>query len=171
MIEVLKGGLASVAEQKFVSFTLFSPHLKMQRNAIVAAQTLIKSSGFGASLLTDINFNPEKNIVASPSNKELQFQFSVTPSMCNVFGSLHGGCTATLGDVFTTIHLWSLFPESKHVSIDLSVNYYRAVTVNTALLCTTRVLKSGKRIAFTEFEFANEKLEVVAKGFHNKSFV
>ena len=99
------------------------------------------------------------------------FPITVTDDSLNAFKSMHGGAIATLADIFTTIHLWGLEPESKHVSAAFDISYLRPLPAAALVSCKTRVVKKGKRLAFTEFVFTDPSGTALAKGTHTKAFI
>jgi len=77
-----------------------------------------------------------------------------TPSAAheNVIGSIHGGYAATLLDFACGYAvLSSLLPGQGFSTIDLKVSYLRPLTRETgAVRATGRLLKAGRRVAFSE---------------------
>lgn len=127
---------------------------------------------FGPAVLDRAHFDASKIAVRSTTPFHLVFPFTATPNVCNAFQSAHGGALATLGDIFTTIHLWGLDPNSRHVSVGFSIEFLSAAEVGKGFECRTAVTKKGKRLAFTEFQFVDVASgSVVATGKHTKSFL
>lgn len=100
------------------------------------------------------------------------FPFAGGKDACNAFKSIHGGALAALADMFTTLHLWGQDPQSRHVSVNFDIQYLSAAKAGGSFECVTRVTKRGKRLAFTEFQFVDQKTgEVVCHGTHTKAFI
>ena len=134
-----------------------------------SARMLMSNSGqFGADTLALVKFDPS---TITQNDSCISFPLEVTDDSLNAFQSMHGGAVATLADVFTTIHLWGLEPGSKHVSAGLEVSYLRPLPAAARVSCRTRVVKKGKRLAFTEFSFVDEEGTVLSKGTHTKAFI
>lgn len=124
------------------------------------------------STTTTTNTNKVRGVVDASYTDELIFPFLITPRVSNVFGTQHGGAWSTLADVFTTIHLWSRDVVEggnsvtggrtpgggrAHVSINLNVNFISAGRVGTQVFCRSKIVKFGRRVAFTEFVFETVK--------------
>jgi uncharacterized protein (TIGR00369 family) len=133
-----------------------------------AANFLATATGFGADTLALVKFDPS---TVEERESWIVFPLVVADESQNAFRSMHGGAVATLADVFTTVHLWGLDPESKHVSAVFDVSYLRPLTAGSTVSCMTRVVKKGKRLAFTEFQFVDSKNTVLARGTHIKAFI
>lgn len=146
------------------------------RQAQEAASRLMSTGDgvllFGPAVLDKAHFDGRQIRVNPNTPYDLTFPFTATPNICNAFKSAHGGALATLGDVFTTIHLWGLDPTSRHVSVGFSVQFLSAAEVGKLFECRTSITKKGRRIAFTEFQFVDAASgTVVATGSHTKSFL
>eukprot|EP00735_Rhodelphis_limneticus_P002502 TRINITY_DN13399_c0_g1::TRINITY_DN13399_c0_g1_i1::g.9551::m.9551 TRINITY_DN13399_c0_g1::TRINITY_DN13399_c0_g1_i1::g.9551 ORF type:complete len:221 (-),score=29.66,sp/Q5R833/ACO13_PONAB/39.68/6e-24,4HBT/PF03061.17/7.5e-18,4HBT_3/PF13622.1/6.9e+03,4HBT_3/PF13622.1/8.6e-05,DUF4442/PF14539.1/0.0029,4HBT_2/PF13279.1/0.23 TRINITY_DN13399_c0_g1_i1:336-935(-) len=104
-------------------------------------------------------------------NGEVVCVLPVTASLSNRGGTLHGGCTATLVDLVTTIAVMTLDPKKPGVSTDLNVSYLRAVKVGDEISIHARVLKTGKQLVFTEAEiYRTSDKAMIAKGLHTKAY-
>ena len=146
------------------------------RQAQEAASRLMATTDgvllFGPAVLDRAHFDASKILVRPSTPNHLVFPFTATPDVCNAFQSAHGGALATLGDIFTTIHLWGMEPGSRHVSVGFSIQFLSAAEVGKQFECRTAVAKKGKRLAFTEFQFVDTASgSVVATGSHTKSFL
>jgi uncharacterized protein (TIGR00369 family) len=73
-------------------------------------------------------------------------------SSYNPIGVVHGGLVCTLLDSVAGCALHSTLPEGKgYTSIEIKVNYLRAVRLTSGVLTATgTVVKSGSRVGFTE---------------------
>ena len=94
---------------------------------------------------------------------------------CNFYGTLHGGCTATLVDVISTFALVDDTEESlKHlgVSVNMNIDYMKAAKLGTEIIIDAQVKKRGKKLAFLDVEI-RDKLnnDLLAKGSHTKFIV
>ena len=81
----------------------------------------------------------------------------------NLQGTVHGGVLATLADTAAGLAVRSAIPPgSRHVSVNLDVQYLAPASMGT-LLATGRVVRLGKRIAFAEADVTNTAGQVVAR--------
>lgn len=73
-------------------------------------------------------------------------------SAYNPIGMVHGGLVCTLLDSVVGCALHSALPQGKgYTSIEIKVNYLKAVRASSGLLTATgTVVKSGARVGFTE---------------------
>jgi uncharacterized protein (TIGR00369 family) len=80
--------------------------------------------------------------------------FSCTPdeSMYNPLGIVHGGIVCTLLDTVSGCALHTTLPHGVgYTSIEIKVNYLKAVTVASGLLTAVgTVVKAGSRVGFTD---------------------
>lgn len=133
---------------------------------------------YGQQLVRAVDFKPDTisdQLVVVPGDIErltLIFPFLVTADACNGVGSCHGGVLSSLADVFTTVHLWGLEPERKHVSVNLDVNFLAAAFKDSTVECHTTVSRMGKRLSFTDFRFIDvNSQKLLATGTHNKAYI
>jgi acyl-coenzyme A thioesterase 13 len=94
-------------------------------------------------------------------------ELEVTSELTNRFGTLHGGCVATLVDVLTTVALLTVTKQGG-VSTDLNVSYCAPAPTGSRVLITCEVLKVGKTLAWMECVLKNEDGDVIATGRHTK---
>ena len=91
---------------------------------------------------------------------------------CNYYGTLHGGCTATLVDVISTYALIEDTEESlTHlgVSVNMNIDYMKAAKLGSEILIDAQLKKRGKQLAFLDVEIRDkEKNDLIAKGSHTK---
>jgi uncharacterized protein (TIGR00369 family) len=85
-------------------------------------------------------------------------------SAYNPIGAIHGGLVCTLLDSAAGCALHSTLPQGKgYTSIEIKVNYLKAVRLNSGLLTATgTVVKSGARVGFTEAVVTDESGATVA---------
>ncbi|KAH8920116.1 hypothetical protein BT69DRAFT_1265982 [Atractiella rhizophila] len=102
------------------------------------------------------------------------FKLLVDESMCSPTGFIHGGCTAYLLDVCTSL---AIRPFSKPgfwfttgMSTSLITTFLNAVPCNTTVLLVNRTLSQGKAVASYDFEMISEDGKTIyAKGTHTKA--
>ncbi|CCD65053.1 Acyl-coenzyme A thioesterase 13 [Caenorhabditis elegans] len=101
----------------------------------------------------------------------LRVEFEVEKDQSNHFNTLHGGCTSTLIDIFTTGALLLTKPARPGVSVDLHVTYLTAAKIGETLVLDSTVIKQGKTLAFTKAELYRKSDNVmIATGVHTKAF-
>ena len=73
-------------------------------------------------------------------------------SAYNPIGAVHGGLVCTLLDSVAGCAMHSTLPQGKgYTSVEIKVNYLKAVRPNSGLLTATgTVVKAGSRVGFTE---------------------
>eukprot|EP00126_Sphaerothecum_destruens_P012772 Sdes_comp21881_c0_seq1m20425 len=88
----------------------------------------------------------------------------------NRMGSLHGGMTATLIDVVSTLSV--ALKHKEHlpgVSVDMTINYLNPGKEGDTILIDARCIKIGKTLAFTETTITSKlNQQTIAKGLHTK---
>lgn len=145
----------------------------VRANAVAAMGKFIPDdqARFGRSLFTLVGFSPDK--ITDGSDGRMHFTFKPPQEACSAYGTVHSSVYGGLADMFTTIHLWGLQPHTSHVSIVLDVKFLNPAQPSEDILCCTRVLRFGKKLAFTEFVFCDAKQPsvVFAKGTHTKAIV
>ncbi|WP_101947537.1 PaaI family thioesterase [Mycobacterium sp. 3519A] len=85
-------------------------------------------------------------------------------SAYNPIGTVHGGLICTLLDSVTGCAVHTTLPQGKgYTSIEIKVNYLKAVRVDSGLLTATgTVVKSGSRVGFAEGVVTDASGAVVA---------
>src|SRR4051812_1550440 len=85
-------------------------------------------------------------------------------SAYNPIGAIHGGLICTLLDSVTGCAVHSALPHGKgYTSVEIKVNYLRAVRLNSGLLTATgTVVKAGSRVGFAEGVVTDANGAVVA---------
>lgn len=105
-----------------------------------------------------------------PATGEAEATLTVHEGLINAYGGLHGGATCTIVDVVTTIALLGVDPLRAGVSVDLNVSFTAAAKLGEPLRIVARVLRTGKRLGFTEAQiFRASDGVLVATGRHTKA--
>ena len=95
-------------------------------------------------------------------NGSSRYELDVAPHHLNPNGVLHGGVLFALADNGMGSALTTLLGEHEQcASIAVNITFLKAVTAGT-LVCATRTLQKGVRVAFLESEVRNGD-EVVAR--------
>ena len=104
--------------------------------------------GWGAEFFT----SGQLKLVSASSKPvgHVVFEFTVGASNCNRLGNLHGGCTATLFDICTTIALAPIakpgFWAYAGVTRTLSLTYLRPMGLGEEIVIESEVVHAGKRL-------------------------
>lgn len=112
-------------------------------------------------------------IAIGPDSVECRLK--VAESLCNNYGTLHGGATSTLVDVVGTLALLGKDPTRPGVSVEMNQSFCSAAKLGDELTIEGRVLRYGKKIGFTEvhvrlFDAENPTAagRLIATGRHTK---
>lgn len=96
-------------------------------------------------------------------------EMRVAEEHLNRMGTMHGGCTASLVDIVSTLALMTLQRSVPGVSVDLNVSYMKAAKLGEDILIDARTLKAGKMLAFLDVVIKNKADgSVIATGKHTK---
>jgi len=88
----------------------------------------------------------------------------------NANKNLHGGAICTLVDVVGTLALLGNDPTRPGVSVDINVNFIRAGMHNEDVYIDGTVLKTGKKLGFTQVDLKRKDGTLIATGRHTKAF-
>lgn len=109
-------------------------------------------------------FNSGKVQLVSASaepNGRAVFEFTVEESQCNRLGNLHGGCTATLFDICTTVSLAPIarpgFWAYAGVTRTLSLTYLRPMAQGEEIVLECEVVHAGKRLCMIKGTMKRKK--------------
>lgn len=94
-----------------------------------------------------------------------RYVFTPNDSHLNAFSTIHGGVTASLVDIVTSIEIYNI-KKQYGVSVDLGVQYLKPLISEFRL--EPKVEKIGKALVFTSCSIYNEKNELAALGRHIK---
>ncbi|GAB6029926.1 hypothetical protein CHUAL_005624 [Chamberlinius hualienensis] len=97
-------------------------------------------------------------------------ELTVDEQMANASGNLHGGCTASIVDLVSTLALISSPSDSlPGVSVELNVSYISAASLGNDIIVDAQTLKVGKNLAFLLVTIKRKSDGVlVAVGKHTK---
>lgn len=92
----------------------------------------------------------------------------VTPRVANRFGTLHGGCIATLVDVIGTAALVTK-TQLAGVSVEINVSYMGSAKLGEEVEVVAKVLKVGSSLATVQVDLRTTRSgRAVAQGRHTK---
>ena len=102
--------------------------------------------------------------VAAIENGRVVFECEPDESAYNPIGVVHGGLVCTLADTVAGCAVHSTLEAGvAYTSIDITVNYLRAVTSRSGVLrATGQVTKRGRRVSFASAEIVDGLGKVVA---------
>lgn len=96
-------------------------------------------------------------------------EMQVAEEHTNRGGTLHGGMTATLVDVISTLAIMNSERGAPGVSVDMNITYMNAAKVGEDVLITAQVLKQGKTLAFATVDLTSKVTgKIIAQGRHTK---
>ncbi|XP_057297149.1 acyl-coenzyme A thioesterase 13-like [Hydractinia symbiolongicarpus] len=107
-------------------------------------------------------------LVSITDNGKAKFQWTVDESQVNGLKTLHGGFTAFIVDVTTTVMLITLGKNRPGVSIELNVSYMKPARIGEVVTLETECKKLGSSLAFTEAVIKNSKGDLLATAKHTK---
>ncbi|XP_059615981.1 acyl-coenzyme A thioesterase 13-like [Phlebotomus argentipes] len=122
---------------------------------------MANDGSFGGACLKNIQ-------VLDGGDGRLKAEFKVLPEHLNSAGGLHGGFTASLVDILTTV---ALMTTDTHpgVSVDLQVSYLRAAKEGDSVLVDATTVKTGRSLAFLECQLTHKDSgALIAKGSQTK---
>ena len=95
----------------------------------------------------------------------------VTEATANFYGTLHGGATSTLVDIVGTMAVLSKDPLRPGVSVELNVSFCSAAKVGTEVTVEGKLLKLGRKLAYTQVDVLAADGTLVATGRHTKALL
>ncbi|TDH04097.1 hypothetical protein EPR50_G00148810 [Perca flavescens] len=107
--------------------------------------------------------------VLSASPGKVVCEMRVDEEHTNRGGTLHGGLTATLVDVISTMAIMYTERGAPGVSVDMNITYMNAAKMGEDVLITAQVLKQGRTLAFATVDLTNKATgKLIAQGRHTK---
>ncbi|KAJ8273277.1 hypothetical protein GJAV_G00099710 [Gymnothorax javanicus] len=124
-------------------------------------RTMVDSSCFDR-VLSKVN-------ILSASPGKIVCEMKVEEEHTNPSGTLHGGMTATLVDVISTVALMNTERGLPGVSVDMNITYMNAAKLGEDVLITAEVLKQGRTLAFATVDLTSKASgRLIAQGRHTK---
>lgn len=107
--------------------------------------------------------------VVSAAPGKVVCEMQVAEEHTNRGGTLHGGMTATLVDVISTVAIMNSERGAPGVSVDMNITYMNAAKIGEDVLITAQVLKQGKTLAFATVDLTSKVTgKLIAQGRHTK---
>ncbi|XP_076610368.1 acyl-coenzyme A thioesterase 13 [Chaetodon auriga] len=124
-------------------------------------RTMVDCPGFDR-VLTKVD-------VLSASPGKVVCEMKVEEEHTNRGGTLHGGLTATLVDVISTMAIMNTERGAPGVSVDMNITYMNAAKIGEDVLITAQVLKEGRTLAFATVDLTSKVTgKLIAQGRHTK---
>uniref|UniRef100_A0A1A7YT11 Acyl-coenzyme A thioesterase 13 n=1 Tax=Iconisemion striatum TaxID=60296 RepID=A0A1A7YT11_9TELE len=124
-------------------------------------KAMVDHSGFDR-VLSKVN-------VLSASSGKVVCEMRVDEEHTNRGGTLHGGLTATLVDVISTMAIMNTERGAPGVSVDMNITYMNAAKLGEDVLITAQVLKQGRTLAFATVDLTSKATgKLIAQGRHTK---
>ncbi|ELW68781.1 acyl-coenzyme A thioesterase 13 [Tupaia chinensis] len=96
-------------------------------------------------------------------------EMKVEKEHTNKAGTLHGGLTATLVDVISTVALMCSERGAPGVSVDMNITYLSPAKLGDDILITAHILRQGRTLAFASVDLTNKATgKLIAQGRHTK---
>jgi acyl-coenzyme A thioesterase 13 len=110
-------------------------------------------------------------VITSIGSGKATCELTVGEPHTNSYGTLHGGCIATIVDIVGTMAAMSIDPLRPGVSVDMSQTFLSPAKQGSRLLIQGSCLRSGRRLAFTEVSISllEAPHTLVATGRHTKA--
>uniref|UniRef100_A0A3Q4MQ83 Acyl-coenzyme A thioesterase 13 n=2 Tax=Neolamprologus brichardi TaxID=32507 RepID=A0A3Q4MQ83_NEOBR len=107
--------------------------------------------------------------ILSASPGKVVCEMRVEEEHTNRGGTLHGGLTATLVDIVSTMAIMYSERGAPGVSVDMNITYMNAAKMGEDVLITAQVLKQGRSLAFATVDLTNKVTgKIIAQGRHTK---
>ncbi|XP_008329893.1 acyl-coenzyme A thioesterase 13 isoform X1 [Cynoglossus semilaevis] len=124
-------------------------------------RTMVNSPGYDRVL--------SKVEVLSATPGKVVCELRVEEEHTNRMGTLHGGMTATLVDVISTMAVMYSERGAPGVSVDMNITYINAAKLGEDVIITAQVLKQGRTLAFATVDLTNKATgKLIAQGRHTK---
>ncbi|KAI3358587.1 hypothetical protein L3Q82_015011, partial [Scortum barcoo] len=141
-----------------LALNMASPSLNTIKQVL---KTMVDNPGFDR-VLRKVN-------VLSASPGKVVCEMRVEEEHTNRGGTLHGGLTATLVDVISTMAVMYSERGAPGVSVDMNITYMTAAKMGEDVLITAQVLKEGRTLAFATVDLTSKTTgKIIAQGRHTK---
>lgn len=88
--------------------------------------------------------------IISAENGSLLAELEVATEHLNFFGGLHGGCTATLVDLVSTLAFNTHQSGSTGTTVDMTISYLNSAKLGDVIEIRAETIKVGNNLAFME---------------------
>ncbi|KAJ1997311.1 hypothetical protein GGI04_005453 [Coemansia thaxteri] len=130
-----------------VSLDVLAQRAHAHHQTILAANVRLTTPPVSRLRLESIT--PTASTAQRLTSARLSFSFTIEPSDCNAWGTLHGGCVFTLCNAAGKIATAVVADGARNiVSTDLTTNYLSGVPVASTISIEIECLRTTKSIAF-----------------------
>ncbi|XP_039676352.1 acyl-coenzyme A thioesterase 13 isoform X1 [Perca fluviatilis] len=131
-------------------------------------RAMVDNPGFDRVLSKIPMCFPQVDVLSARPGKVV-CEMRVDEEHTNRGGTLHGGLTATLVDVISTMAIMYTERGAPGVSVDMNITYMNAAKMGEDVLITAQVLKQGRTLAFATVDLTNKATgKLIAQGRHTK---
>ncbi|XP_040823626.1 acyl-coenzyme A thioesterase 13 [Ochotona curzoniae] len=111
----------------------------------------------------------DKVSLVSAAPGKVVCEMKVEEQHTNKLGTLHGGLTATLVDVISTVALICSERGLPGVSVDMNITYMAPAKIGEDILISAHILKQGRTLAFASVDLTSKATgKLIAQGRHTK---
>ncbi|KXJ13195.1 Acyl-coenzyme A thioesterase 13 [Exaiptasia diaphana] len=100
----------------------------------------------------------------------MHISYGCRPRITNKYGTLHGGLTASLIDIVTTLAVIGATGKTG-VSTDIGVSFLSAPNIGQEIIIDTKCTKIGKSLVFTTADITLTDGSPVAQAKHTKYLI
>jgi acyl-coenzyme A thioesterase 13 len=97
----------------------------------------------------------------------VEFTLEVTPQLTNPLQRLHGGIYALIMDEAVGLAFYTACDGAYYTTVNLNVEHLYSSALGEKIKAVGKVIRHGKKIAYTEGEIYNEKNELICKATSN----
>jgi uncharacterized protein (TIGR00369 family) len=98
---------------------------------------------------------------------EIKFEFVVDKKLCNPGMHLHGGIYALAMDEAVGLAFFTICNGEYYTTVNLNVEHLYSAPLGETLIATGKVIRHGKKIAYTEGEIHNSANQLICKATSN----
>ena len=107
--------------------------------------------------------------VISAGDGNVKTSMPVMEEHLNGYGTLHGGCIASLVDLISTFGFASSEDGKTGVSVNMSISYIGAARLGDVITIESTALKQKGYIRFADIIITNQDGKMIAKASHTKA--
>ena len=98
---------------------------------------------------------------------EVHMALTVLPEMCNPLKNLHGGIYSLIMDEAVGLAFFSVCKGEFYTTCNLNVEHLKSAALGEKLIAIGKVVKHGKKVAYTEGSIYNSKNELICRATSN----
>jgi acyl-coenzyme A thioesterase 13 len=106
-------------------------------------------------------------ILKEVNQGEVHMQLNVLPDMCNPLGQLHGGIFALIMDEAVGLAFYTVCEGEFYTTVNLNVEHLLSAALGEELTAIGKVIRHGKKIAYTEGSIYNSKNQLICRATSN----